>query len=131
MSEQLTNDFVSALATLEATRDAGPLKALYSSESKSGNVIALDQFNGRGGALQFWTEYRGAFGEAKSEFHNIIVGPQGAALEWTTIGTSIAGKPVQYSGVTLLEMDGSKITRSCAYFDPGAFGRQLTSDGSE
>jgi predicted ester cyclase len=131
MSEQLTNDFVSALRTLEATKDAAPLTALYSSGAKSGNVIAPNQFEGPGGALQFWTEYRGAFGDAKSEFHNIIVGPQGAALEWTTIGTSIEGKPVQYSGVTLLEMNEQKITRSCAYFDPGGLGRQMTSESSE
>ena len=49
MSEQLTNDFVSALATLEATRDAGPLTALYSSEAKSGNLIAPDQVEGTDG----------------------------------------------------------------------------------
>ena len=128
MSEQLTNDFVSALRTLEATRDAGPLTALYSSEAKCGNLIAPDQFEGPDGANQFWTEYRDAFGETKSEFRNIIVGAQRAALEWTTTGTSLAGKSVQYSGVTLLEMDDQKVTRSCAYFDPGALGRQMTSD---
>ena len=131
MSEQVTKDFVSALQTLEATRDAGPLTALYSSGAKSGNVIAPDQFEGPDGAHQFWMEYRGAFGETKSEFRNIIMGVQGAALEWTTTGTSLAGKPVQYSGVTLLEISEQKVTRSCAYFDPGALGRQMTSDDAE
>ena len=91
-------------------------------------MINPDQFEGPDGARQFWTEYRGAFEVAKSEFQTIIVGTQGAAPEWTTTGTSLDGNPVHYTGVTLLEMDSDKITRSCAYFDPGALGRQMTSD---
>ena len=93
-------------------------------------MIAPERFHGPDGSRQFWTEYRGAFDQAKSEFRNVIVGPEGAALEWTTEGTSLEGKPVQYTGITLLEMDGEKITRSCAYFDPGALGRQMTDDAS-
>ena len=69
--------------------------------------------------------------EIKSEFHNIIIGLKEAALEWSTVVTSLDGKQLHYTGVTLLEMDGSRITRSFAYFDPGAFGCQLTIDGSE
>ena len=131
MSEQLTHDFENALRVLEESRDAGPLAALYSGGAKSGNVIAPDQFEGPDGANQFWTEYRGAFEETRSEFRNIIIGEHRAALEWTTTGVSSTGKPVQYSGVTLLEMDDQKITRSCAYFDPGGLGRQMTKDVSE
>lgn len=131
MSEQLTNRFVDALRTLEETTDAAPLTALYSEDAVSGNLIAPDRFQGPDGARQFWTEYRSMFDQAKSEFRSVIVGPEGAALEWTTQGTSLDGKPLHYTGVTLLEMNAEKVTRSCTYFDPGALGRQMAHDSSE
>ena len=128
MSEQLTNEFVNGLRTLEESKDTKPLTRLYSDDAVIGNVIAPDQFHGPDGAEKFWKEYRGIFESAKSEFRNIIIGSERAALEWTTDGTSLDGKPLHYTGVTLLEMESGKITRSCAYFNPGTLGRQMTDD---
>jgi len=128
MSEQLTNEFLSGLRTLEESKDTGPLAKLYSEDAAIGNVIAPDQFHGPQGAEKFWKEYRSIFETAKSEFRNIIIGSERAALEWTTEGTSLDGKPLHYAGVTLLEMEGGKITRSCAYFNPRTLGSQMTDD---
>ena len=55
----------------------------------------------------------------------MIASGSGAALEWTTEGTSFNGSPLSYSGVTILEIEGEKVTRSSAYFDPSALGRQM------
>ena len=125
MSEQLTNNFIEALRILEEKRDVELMATLYSEAAKIGNVIAPDQFTGQQGARNFWTEYRGAFESAKSSFRNVIIGDERAALEWTTEGTSFDGKPFQYAGVTLLEFEGNQISRSSAYFDPSALGRQM------
>lgn len=125
MSEEVANKFIEALWTLEDAKDVEPLAGLYADEAAVGNVIAPDRFHGQDGARQFWTEYRGTFDAAKSKFRNVIAGDGRAALEWTTEGTSFEGRPFSYAGVTILEIEGGKVTRSSAYFDPKALGRQI------
>ena len=125
MSEQVANQFIQALWALEDTKDVEPLAALYTDGAAVGNVLAPDHFHGPDGARAFWAEYRGTFDKAKSEFRNVVAGDGNAALEWTTAGTSFEGEPFTYSGVTVLEIQGGQVTRSCAYFDPKALGRQI------
>ena len=118
--------FIAALHALEETKDPAPLAALYTENAVVENVLAPDKFHGPAGAHRFWTEYRGTFGEARSEFRNVIETADRAALEWTTSGTGFDGGAFVYSGVTLLEMDAAgHVTRSCAYFNPSALGRQV------
>ena len=126
MSEQVARKFIDALRALEETRDVEALTALYTDNASIGNVLRPDQFHGPQGARQFWTEYRGTFDQARSEFRNVIASGGAAALEWTTEGTSFDGKPVRYSGVTILDIDGDKVTRSSAYFNPSALGDQVS-----
>lgn len=125
MSEEVAKRFIEALRMLEDTKDAEPLAALYTDSAAVGNVIAPDKFHGQAGARKFWTEYRGTFAAAKSTFRNIIAGNGRAALEWTTEGTGPEGQPFAYAGVTILEIEGDYVTRSSAYFDPKALGRQI------
>ena len=125
MSEQLAHTFIDALHTLEDSKDVGPLAALYSEDAKTGNLLAPDHFSGTDGARKFWTEYRGTFETARSEFRNVFATDAGAALEWTTTGTGFEGGDFEYSGVTILEFSGGKVSRSSAYFDPKALGSQI------
>ena len=125
MSLKIANKFIEALRALEDSHEVEPLAALYTPEAVIGNVIAPDHFHGPDGARTFWTEYRGTFGTAHSDFRNVIASEGRAALEWTTEGTSAEDKPFHYAGITILEIDGTQITRSCAYFDPKALGRQI------
>ncbi|MDQ3912584.1 MAG: hypothetical protein M3305_12605 [Actinomycetota bacterium] len=54
----------------------------------------------------------------KSEFRNVFADKAGhAALEWTTEGTS-SGDTVYYEGASILEIEGDKVKRFMAYFDP-------------
>ena len=126
MSAQVAEKFIGALHTLERDRDVEPLAALYAEDASVGNVLRPDRFYGPAGARQFWSEYRGTFDRAESAFRNVIVADNRAALEWTTKGTSFDGKPLQYEGVTILELGGGQITRSSAYFNPTALGEQIT-----
>ena len=125
MSEQIAHQFIEALRTLEETRNVEPLAALYAENAVVGNILAPEQGRGKAGARAFWTEYRGTFGWAESKFRSVIASDSHAALEWTTEGTSFAGASFSYSGVTILEIEGGRVTRSAAYFDPSALGRQM------
>ena len=126
MSEQLAGRFIEALGRLEAERDLEPITALFAEESETGNVTSPEKFRGREGAREFWgAKYRDTFGEVRSTFRNVFATENRAALEWTTEGTAADGSPVSYEGVSILETDGEKITRFCAYFDAGRLGRQM------
>jgi limonene-1,2-epoxide hydrolase len=121
----MADRFINALAQLEEGREVEALIALYGDDATAGNINVPEQFHGPEGAQRFWTEYRGTFDTMKSEFRNVIATPERIALEWTTRGTSVEGKPIEYDGVSILEVAGDKITRFRAYFDPSDLGRQM------
>lgn len=122
--------FMAALSALERDRDVETIAALFAAGSEIGNLITPRHFSGPEGARGFWQAYRATFDEVQSEFRNVIAGDGSAALEWTTSGTSAQGAPISYTGVSILEFAGGKITRFWAYFDPGDLGRQMEQGGS-
>ena len=127
MSEQIAKRFIEALGRLEAGRDLEEMVRLFAADAEVGNVVSPEKFRGPEGAREFWgAKYRDTFGEVRSTFRNVFAAGDRTALEWTTEGTAQDGTPVRYDGVSILETDGERITRFCAYFDAGALGRQLT-----
>ncbi|MDQ4122448.1 MAG: nuclear transport factor 2 family protein [Acidobacteriota bacterium] len=128
MSQQLAENFINALHKLEETSDPQEIASLYAENAEIVNVVSPKNFTGAEGAREFWTRYRETFGEMRSEFRNKIVAENRAALEWTTQGTSKDNHEITYSGVTILEFDGDKISRSCAYFNSHDLGRQIEQD---
>jgi hypothetical protein len=128
MSRELAETFINALHKLEETGDAGEIASLYADSAEIANVVTPKTFQGVDGARDFWTRYRETFGEMRSEFRNVIAIEGRAALEWTTNGTSKENHEITYSGVTILEFDGDKISRSCAYFNAHDLGRQIEQD---
>lgn len=128
MSKEVADKFVEALRSLEDNRDLETIVGLYAEDCEVGNVVAPEKFHGTEGARKFWTTYRDTFGAVKSEFRNVFATDERAALEWVTDGTSTNGEAIHYEGVTLLEIDGDRVTRSRAYFDAGGLGRQIVKD---
>jgi ketosteroid isomerase-like protein len=132
MSEQLVKRFIDGLHKLERTKDPETLLSTYAEESETSNVASERTFTGKEGARDFWMRYRGSFGEMNSEFRNVIVGGDRAALEWTTEGTGPNGDPFGYDGVSILEMagegDATAVTRFRAFFDSAHLGRQIAPD---
>ncbi|HZG51869.1 MAG TPA: nuclear transport factor 2 family protein [Pyrinomonadaceae bacterium] len=125
MAANIAEQFIEALRGLEENRDLEALVALHAESSEVGNVNAPEKFTGQAGAREFWTKYRDTFGEVRSTFRNRVVNDTCAALEWTTEGTTAGGAPFNYEGVSILEIEGDRITRFRAYFDPEALGRQI------
>ena len=130
MADTTAELFIEALHTLESTRDAEPICAMFSEDADVGNVVAPEKFHGVDGARDFWTRYRETFETLHSSFRNRIVHGERIALEWSTEGTSPQGDPVKYDGVSILELSGEKISRFRAYFDPAGLGRQMELAGS-
>jgi hypothetical protein len=124
MSKEVADDFVEALRKLEEERDVEALVGIHTEDCEVGNVSVSETFRGHDGLREFWTEYRKTFGEMRSEFRNVFATEEGAALEWTTEGTS-NGDSVSYDGVSILEVAGGKVRRFMAYFDTRALTPQV------
>jgi SnoaL-like domain len=116
MSKEVADNFVEALRKLEEDRDVEALVEIHTVDCEVGNISVPGSFRGRDGLREFWTSYRSTFGEMRSEFRNVFATEEGAALEWTTQGTS-KGDSVSYDGVSILEIEGDKVRRFMAYFD--------------
>jgi limonene-1,2-epoxide hydrolase len=116
MSKEVADSFVEALRKLEEEGDVEALVGIHTEDCEVGNVSVPQTFTGHDGLREFWTEYRKTFGEMRSEFRNVFATEEGAALEWTTEGTS-NGDTVTYDGVSILEIEGDKVSRFMAYFD--------------
>jgi steroid delta-isomerase-like uncharacterized protein len=117
VSKEVADDFVEAFWKLEDDRDVEALVEIHTEDCEVGNVSVSEKFRGYEGLREFWTEYRKTFGEMKSTFRNVFATEEGAALEWTTEGTS-DGDSVSYAGVSILEIEDGKVRRFMAYFDP-------------
>jgi steroid delta-isomerase-like uncharacterized protein len=124
VAKEVADGFVEALRKLEEDRDVEALVEIHTEDCEVGNVAVSQTFRGHDGLREFWTEYRKTFGEMKSTFRNVFATEEGAALEWTTEGTS-DGQTVSYDGVSILEVEGGKIRRFMAYFDTRALTPQI------
>ena len=125
MAENTAKNFIEALRKLEADRDLETICGLFSEDAEVGNVVTDDK---KLDAKEFWKNYRDSFDTVSSTFHNEIITDNRAALEWTTTGTSNGGNEFKYDGVSILEIEGDKITRFHAYFDPNKLGKQIVAE---
>ncbi len=126
MAQDTAKKFVEALEKLESERDLETICGLFSEDCDIANVVTEDHERPLG-VRQFWKSYRENFGEVRSTFRNQIITETSAALEWDTTGTSSAeeGHNFEYDGVSILEIEGDRITRFRAFFDPNKLGRQI------
>lgn len=127
MTQEISDKFIEALHDLEKNRDVEKIASLFSDDAEVNNVVTIENSHDLT-AREFWTKYRDNFGEVNSEFSNKIYGENTAALEWTTTGTGADGGEINYEGVSILEIEGDKITRFFAYFNPGKIGKQMTEE---
>ncbi len=128
MANETAKKFIDALHKLEQERDLETIVSLFSEDCDINNVVIVDNKNENTDARKFWQSYRENFGEVESTFRNEIVAENRAALEWKTTGTSNDGNAFEYEGVSILEIEGERITRFFAYFDPNKLGRQIVEE---
>ena len=125
MSQEAAEKFKEALWKLEEDRDVEALVEIHTEDCSVGNIAVPKTFDGHEGLREFWTNYRNTFDEMKSEFSNVFADEAGhAALEWTTNATE-DDKNVSYAGVSILEIEGGKVKRFMAYFDPRSLTEQI------
>src|SRR5215203_2971794 len=121
MASELTDAFIKELEKVESGGDVEGLAGLFAEDCEIGNVALAKPLQGANGAREFWTHYQKTLGNVRSVFKNHIVDENHSALEWTPEGED---GEIAYSGVSIIEHDGEKISRFFAYFDPAKLGNQ-------
>ncbi len=110
--------FATALRAFEQDSDAAAFTQLF---ADGATVQRLDARGERGDVERFWTEYRGQFSDISTTFTHVVEGADATTLEWTSDGHLSDGRSVDYRGVTVIELDGDKITRLRTYYDSAVF----------
>jgi ketosteroid isomerase-like protein len=121
MATELTNAFMRSLQQAERTGQIEPLMELFHPDAEALNLGRTEPARGREAVGEFWRAYLSAFADIRSEFTNVIQGEDGAVLEWISRGALPNGEPVEYRGVSVLEMEGDRVRKFRTYYDSAVF----------
>jgi ketosteroid isomerase-like protein len=114
ISDPRTRRFVAALRRFEQDGDSDELLTQFTEDA---TVTRLDARGERTDVAEFWQEYRRSF----EKFVDAVEGDDQVALEWTTAATLPDGKPVEYRGVTVLDLAPDAVARLRTYYDSAVF----------
>ncbi len=118
ISDPRARTFADALQQFEQDSDPAPLVRLF---SDGATATRLDARGERTDVAAFWTEYRAQFHELTTTFVHAVEGADQVALEWTTTATLTDDRPLDYRGVTVIDLDGDDIVALRTYYDTAAF----------
>lgn len=121
----IADRFIDALHGVEDgdASSAQRIAELFAEDAQLSNSImahqqGTHQYSGREHIANFWRAYRESFQDIHSEFDEITLNDQAAGLFWRSSGADKQGRPLNYEGVSLLELnDAGQIQRFKAYFD--------------
>jgi ketosteroid isomerase-like protein len=121
----VVKDFISRLQEAEKTRDAKGLCELFAADAELENLTrptgsTRSSKSKTNNAKAFWNQYLVGFEEVSSDFTSVIEANRTAVLEWHSLGRLAMGTPIEYSGVSIFEHDGRRITAFRTYYDSAA-----------
>ncbi|UQN05248.1 nuclear transport factor 2 family protein [Deinococcus sp. QL22] len=116
----LTEQFMQALQVIEQTGDVEPLVALFAKGSSLKN-LTTHTWTGQDGAREFWTAYLSNFEQIRSEFTHHLEASNTGLMEWEATGQLKGGSDLAYRGVSIIEIDGDKVSAFRTYYDSAAF----------
>ena len=119
ISDDRARTFATGLQTFEKDGDAAAFAALFTDDAVTQRFDARGERSGEVEA--FWQEYRAQFQSISTSFYDVVEGGDRFALEWTSEATLVDGRPLQYRGVTVIDLDGEKITKLSTYYDSAQF----------
>ena len=119
--------FMQALHHLDEHGDAGPMVELTSENAVLTKLDSHREAHGQDGARGFWEEYRSVFDTISTEFTHTLDGDGSSCLEWASTATLPDGADLSYRGVTVIDVDGERVTGVRTYYDSAAFVGPTTS----
>ena len=119
ISDDRARTFATGLQTFEKDGDAATFAALFADDAVTQRFDARGERSGEVEA--FWQEYRAQFQSISTTFYDVVEGGDRFALEWISEATLVDGRPLQYRGVTVIDLDGDKISKLRTYYDSAQF----------
>lgn len=113
--------FIEALRAVEEQGDIERMVSLFDEHAELSNPMGPAPHVGHDGAREFWRTYRDSFEEIRSDFSRIVETDDAAMLEWTSHGRIRGDRPIDYSGVSVLDVRDGKVRRFRTYFDTRPF----------
>lgn len=120
MASETAELFMQTLQQIEETGDVEPLVAMFTEDAELSNLAMTEPLQGRDGTRRFWQKYLSVFERIHSKFTNVVEGDSTIVLEWLSSGVS-AGEPINYQGISVLEMDNGQVRRFRTYYDSAVF----------
>jgi ketosteroid isomerase-like protein len=122
MASRMVGQFMKALCSAEERHDPEPLLGLFGEDASFWSP-RRETHGGSDACRRFWSDYLVAFRDVHSDFKGVREGDGFAVLEWESNGHLADGAPIRYTGVTIIEGDGEKLSRFRTYFDTAPFER--------
>lgn len=121
MTSEIADRFMNTLQQIEDTGDVEPLVAMFTENAELTNLAMTEPLKGLDGARRFWQKYLSVFERIHSKFTNVISGDNTAVLEWISEGALSTGEPINYRGVSLIEIDNGQVCGFRTYYDSAVF----------
>ena len=119
ISDDRARTFADGLQTFEKDGDVAAFAALFADDAVTQRFDARGER--RGEVEQFWQEYRDQFESISTTFYAVVEGGDRFALEWASDAKLVDGRPLKYRGVTIIDLDGEKISKLETYYDSAQF----------
>ncbi len=114
--------FVSTLHQIEQTGNVDLMANLFSEACTLWRQAFLEPHTGLAGARRFWKEYLDQFEAIHSRFIQVTEAQGLLLLEWDSQGQLKGGRPIHYTGVSIIQLDAErKIHSFKTYFDSANF----------
>lgn len=115
-------EFMSALQAMEKDRQIDHLAVQFSEDCKLWRQSSGQPYEGAKGVQDFWQQYLHQFASIDTHFTNVVEREQLAILEWESHGSLQGGRPLRYTGVSILELGAEgKVKVFKTYFDSAPF----------
>jgi len=113
----LSARFIRALRALEIERDLQPIVELFTPDCELMHPL-FDHLHGSEGVRKLWRRYLDSFEEIRTEFVSAVDGHDISVIEWISSATTLDGRPLEYSGASVLASEDNRVTSMHVYFDP-------------
>ncbi len=114
--------FMSTLHQIEQTGNVELMAALFADEASLWRQAFSEPHQGLAGARRFWKEYLDQFEAIHSRFIQVTESQGLFLLEWESQGQLKGGRPIHYTGVSIVQLDAErKIHSFKTYFDSANF----------
>jgi ketosteroid isomerase-like protein len=121
-SDSKCQQFISRLRQCERDNDPSALVDLFADDAVVDTPVRSAAYSGKAGAERFWSNYLETFNRVESHFHTTLEFGDIAVLEWECRGILPTGRPIDYSGVSIVEFGKDEsIKRFATYYDTAPF----------